>query len=1173
MTTTYRQFISVAPRFARSVNVERDIRSRSAIDGYVVTSTAQNVLLRLLHGLAKPGAHRAWTLTGAYGSGKSAFAVFLASILGDSRDPSAKSARELLRTHAPTLAKDFFDRRSKHAISANGYCPIVLTAAAEPLTVTLLRAANRDVRRYCSHGRPPKLLKQLESMIAGTQRGKLPSSAETVDVLTQLAHSLARSGRSHGIVIVIDELGKFLEYAARTPESGDIFTLQLLAEASGQHAKPDLLVFTILHQAFDRYVAGLRPSVRDEWSKVQGRFEDVAFQESPEEFLLLVSKAIRQTPCELTEKLRQRAGKLADQAYSLGLSSKSLSRTAFRRIMQDCAPLHPLTVLTLARLCRKFGQNQRSLFSFLVSQEQHGFAAYLEGTVTGSDLQFYPSSNLYDFTAGIAGSGLSIGESASRWAEVQSALDRDLNATAEELRVIKVVGLLAALGAYGALKPSASIIQFAEPVSGKRAIKQLLDRSLLVYRKHSDSYGLWEGSDVDLDAAVREASSTLTEFGSLADKLRAIWTPRAIVAKRHSITTGTLRFFVPRFAGATDLTEIIADRGDADGVLLLALPNSAAEREQLIELVKSAPIFRERPEVVVAVPKYVDAVKEALREVELLNVVKKSTAALQGDAVARRELNARLAAAEVHLQRELAELFTPNQSDRTGWFHKGLPIKPQNPRSFSELLSGICDQVYEAAPPIQNELVNRNSLSSAAAAARRNLIEAMITKSGEARLGIQGTPPEMSMYVSLLQDTGIHRQEKRGLGFGAPTKSVMQPAWQAIVRFFDSCELSRRPVVELFSKLQHPPFGMKKGAIPVFFCAAALAHDTEIGLYEAGGFVPDLNVELFERLLSSPERFEIRRYSIAGVRRQVFNQFANLLEATGGAAAPKETLVEIVRPLFRFFNRLHPYNRQTKSLSATAIAVREALFAAREPDQLLFTDLPKACGFDPFLPNTRGSKNVDLFFRTLQKALLELQRAYDDLLASLQQMLFRAFGISSGKAREVIRSRALGAAEHAVESRLRAFLLHLTDNEQDDVVWIEAIASLLAGKPARMWTDMDRARYEITLSELTRNFRHIESLVLELGKRLPAHIGDVVRIGVTDRFSKDRERVIVVEPHNQDAVAEGVIKIEEAIERQALSGSPELALAALAIAAGHYLAEVDERGITKQTAKEQATHG
>src|SRR6202035_5122244 len=94
------------------------------------------------------------------------------------------------------------------------------------------------------------------------------------------------------ILVIIDELGKFLEYGASNPEQGDVFILQELAEAATRSPRP-FLVVTILHQALDRYADHMSPGRRAEWAKVQGRFEDVAFEERTDQILRLLSHAIR----------------------------------------------------------------------------------------------------------------------------------------------------------------------------------------------------------------------------------------------------------------------------------------------------------------------------------------------------------------------------------------------------------------------------------------------------------------------------------------------------------------------------------------------------------------------------------------------------------------------------------------------------------------------------------------------------------------------------------------------------------------------------------------------------------------------------------------------------------------------------------------------------------------
>jgi hypothetical protein len=82
-----------------------------------------------------------------------------------------------------------------------------------------------------------------------------------------------KSGK--GILIVIDELGKFLEYEARHLGANDIFLLQALAELAYEGGEASILLLVMMHQAFEQYSKGLGANLKNEWVKVQGRFKSI----------------------------------------------------------------------------------------------------------------------------------------------------------------------------------------------------------------------------------------------------------------------------------------------------------------------------------------------------------------------------------------------------------------------------------------------------------------------------------------------------------------------------------------------------------------------------------------------------------------------------------------------------------------------------------------------------------------------------------------------------------------------------------------------------------------------------------------------------------------------------------------------------------------------------------
>jgi hypothetical protein len=239
--------------------------------------------------------------------------------------------------------------------------------------------------------------------------------------------------------------------------------------------------------------------------------------------------------------------------------------------------------------------------------------------------------------------------------------------------------------------------------------------------------------------------------------------------------------------------------------------------------------------------------------------------------------------------------------------------------------------------------------------------------------------------------------------------------------------------------------------------------------------------------------------------------------------------------------------------------VRDALMSAKEPDRLLFELLPRACGSESFSPGDGDAEGLRAFIDTLQRALLELQRAYDDLLADLRRMVLRAFGVSD-EARHQLQLRAATLFPHCIEGRLKGFVQQLQSADLNDSTSIEAIAAVLVGKPPKAWSDIDRARYEIALSEVARAFRHLEALVFEELRR--AAVGgsatQVFRIGVADRHSHDYESVVAVQAKDENRLAEAVIGLRTALDGSGVSREPQLALAALAMICRELLAEIEE---------------
>jgi hypothetical protein len=246
------------------------------------------------------------------------------------------------------------------------------------------------------------------------------------------------------------------------------------------------------------------------------------------------------------------------------------------------------------------------------------------------------------------------------------------------------------------------------------------------------------------------------------------------------------------------------------------------------------------------------------------------------------------------------------------------------------------------------------------------------------------------------------------------------------------------------------------------------------------------------------------------------------------------------------------------------LRVRNALFAAREPDKLLFNHLPEACGVAPFVvDDKRDKKEIGKFFRRLRESISELQHAYDNLLTELGKLLVVAFSLKSTgiAARLELQGRAQALPDLTVDPKLKSFLLRALDNELEYAEWLESLATLLGGKPPASWYDADVARYEMGLSEIRRAFHNVEALAFEIRKSgidISRFEGEILRVGITVPQEPERQRVITISKQERSVIESAQGLLEQALADVGINGNKELRLAVLAKLSGKLLVEIEE---------------
>jgi len=418
------ELVSVRARYSRSVHLARDWKSGVWADYHLTLSALE--MLRVLQGTWNRPADRALTLVGPYGSGKSAFALFLAALFGGDAPSHA-----LLRAHDADLA-DFFARPQ------NRLFPVALVGSRQSLAPALGRGLVEALSAQF-----PDLAREIESELEAAHF----APRALADAWEKAARGVVAAGFG-GLMLLGDELGKWLEHAALHPGEGDIFVLQELAEAAARSGNIEtggapLWMVAVLHQNAEAYAGRLGRVHQAEWAKVGERFREVPFFPSDAERLEMTGWALQHAPdLHLNgqfETLAARGPLLVPQSLPGTLSAR------FAPLAKAAYPLHPLVLLLLPPLFRKSGQSHRSLWNFLSGQESHALGRFLRETTFGPHAPLFEADALFDYASEVLLGGWSAGHLARLWADASEAVERTHSLSPLALRVLKVIALLGVL--------------------------------------------------------------------------------------------------------------------------------------------------------------------------------------------------------------------------------------------------------------------------------------------------------------------------------------------------------------------------------------------------------------------------------------------------------------------------------------------------------------------------------------------------------------------------------------------------------------------------------------------------------------------------------------------------------------------------------------------------------
>lgn len=925
------------------------------------------------------------------------------------------------------------------------------------------------------------------------------------DVMNELGRYYDKVHSSHkGLLIAIDEFGKFLEYASQHGPEKELYLIQKIAEFANDNRRNTLFI-TTLHQGFDVYRASLDEKTRNEWDKVKGRLKELTFNEPVEQLLHLAAQVLNGKPTRIARNDFQRLFEaiLASQVYPLNNNLDD-------ELAQHLFPFDLISASVLAKSLQRYGQNERSLFTFLETNDLNRMVTNASG--------YYSLPSVYDYLLNNFFSLLSTKYNPDymKWSVIRNSIDRvdvlfDEHVN-QKRELVKTVGLLNIFAPAGARINNRFLEVYATLALGidnpSEQLKSLETKKLIRYQSYSDSYVLFEGTDLDIDLALNEAENYVTRELDIVARLNEHFDFPYLTAKASYTIKGTPRFFEFRISARP---ESYPPEGEVDGAINLVFPDGIS-----VEQVKS--ISQENKEaflyVVYLEPKVVE---RTLFEIDKIDHVLKNVA---DDYVAQRELRTLRAAAISELDRLVVDSLFEHAS-KTIWIYKGRTQKVASRSDLNKLLSVIIDEVYGSAPTFRNELINREKLPGAITVSRKSLFKNLVENWNKPELGFDPNkfPPERTIYLSLLKETGIHREVQGQYILAKPTQRSFGELWKTCEQFFDSCKGSRRSIVDLKKILSGRPFKLKGGFLDFWIPLYLYIKRDDYALFDSNAYIPNLSADLFDLIIKDPENYFIKTFDVRGVKLELFNRYRALINKSKEEKITSQTFIDTIRPFLTFYRALPEYSKRTQRLSGTAISIRTAIGNSTDPEKIFFEDLPAAAGFST-VDLYQSDERIAQFISSLRDSIREIRTSFEQLVDRIENRLLAVAGLPDyefPKYKEVLVERYSSVKRYLLLPHQRAFYSRLVSGLDDRKAWLGALVQALIGKNLEQLTDDDEPAVHDKLNEILKQF---DNLCEFANLRIDEAAEDAVRLEITTLNEMPMKSIIRLPKQDKEVVSE-----------------------------------------------------
>ncbi|WP_163971803.1 hypothetical protein [Oceanobacillus halotolerans] len=1057
--------------FTSSINIKFDLGKKEFIDRYLPTPSHAESLYGLLKGFNSEVESHSHIIIGAYGTGKSLLGTLIGGIVSKNIDSKTLS---VLSKKFKNVDDNIYNELQKVKENNKKYIPVVLNGHEGTFRQAIISAIIRALQKNGINITVPGMITNILGTVETWRRDfpetfknfnfklqqsnkefdvwksnilahsnkeiewfkdifpSLTSGAQFVidyneDFVGQIIHVLDELNKKNiGLFIIYDEFGRFLQSMGSNEIYRTMQDLQDIAELSNHYSGMFQQLF-ITHKNLRHYFTRHNEEYQSEFQRIEKRFK------------LYHIDSDRNTFVRLTESLLSKQNmnyRSLDYEHTVTMIRKyplfpDLNQVEIEElVIKGAYPIHPVTVYLLPHLSNMFAQNERTLFTFLESNEEGGLKHHLENSK-----RYYLPYKLFDYFFSDSHHE-DFNKDSIKIMEVYNRLIRKVpmlatnNPDSIPRNIVKFITLWSLSGLNSQFKLTSDFLSFAFGM-GLLELEVILDEmskvKIIRFNRRLGYWELYEGSSLNLDEVIENDVENSTD--SRTAKLRILeknLNNKFYLPNNYNDEKSMTRFASVNFVFSGEIIDNSFDsdetrkRKGADALINYVLLEDPLQYEDVIKRVQnwedSNSLFCISTKSLENINWYLLAHKEInnrLNDIEFLSQ----------DPLLKEELLTKLEDIEYEIQKFI-EVFTKFDESLT-WYHSTRVYKINNSIVLERYLSDLMYNIYPKTPEIKNDSFNRRKINNVQLTAGQKVISHLIEYPFDDVIGIDGKGPEYLVFATVFKNNGVNIQNLDSI----KSKNLSNLRNELVTYINKNTTGTLKELVDILSE---SPYGIRKPLIPVLLVGLLRDKWDSLMFYRNKIYVSGIDGKTFYKMVDEASEYEFKFYNFS----DMYLDFFIALEDIFGEHAHEKSInkpkpIMLSSAMLGWLRNLPRFTQTTTLIDKELQDLRDNIRKSEIDPQNFIEELGKYY-----------TNNIDL----LRKQKRYLEAFLGEFKESLRKQVLSVLEKSSFS--DLKRwAQTVKAPQQKSNQLIKSILNANADN------WIDDLATTIVGVPIEDWTD------------------------------------------------------------------------------------------------------------------------